>query len=102
MGGDARALALDMNLIALRSGLPGDAGGSELDAWSRLEEIRAPATIAWGELDVPGISVVCRELERRLGDVRHAGELPGVAHLPSLERPGEVTELVAGAIATER
>ena len=87
-----------MNGVALRSGLPEGAGGSGLDAWSRLAEIGAPATIAWGNLDVPEIIATCRELARRLGDVRDTIELPGVAHLPGLERPDEVTGIVATAI----
>jgi pimeloyl-ACP methyl ester carboxylesterase len=98
VGGGARELALDMNGVALRSGLPEGAGGSGLDAWSRLAEIGAPATIVWGDLDVPEIIATCRELARRLGDVRDTIELPGVAHLPGLERPDEVTGIVATAI----
>jgi pimeloyl-ACP methyl ester carboxylesterase len=98
VGGGARELALDMNMVALRSGAPEDAGGSGVDAWPRLEEIRAPATIVWGDLDEPYVAVACRELERRLGDVRAAIELHGVAHLPSLERPDELTAIIADAI----
>jgi pimeloyl-ACP methyl ester carboxylesterase len=98
VGGAARELALDMNGVALRSGLPEGAGGSGLDAWSRLAEIGAPATIVWGDLDVPEIIAMGQELARRLGDVRGTIELPGVAHLPGLERPDEVTEIVATAI----
>ena len=98
VGGDARELALDMNAIALRSGAPEDAGSNGVDAWSRLEEIRVPATIAWGELDEPDAAVVGHELERRLRDARPAVVLPGVAHLPSLERPDLVVDLIAGAM----
>jgi pimeloyl-ACP methyl ester carboxylesterase len=98
VGGAPRRLALDMNGLALRSGASEDAGASELQTWSQLEEIRAPATILWGELDEPGAAVACRELERRLGDVRAAIELPGVAHLPMLERPDELTRLIAEAV----
>ena len=102
VGGDARELALDMNAIALRSGAPEDAGSSGVDAWSRLEEIRVPATIAWGELDEPDAAVVGHELERRLRDARPAVVLPGVAHLPSLERPDLVIDLIAGAMGLGR
>jgi pimeloyl-ACP methyl ester carboxylesterase len=98
VGGAARELALDMNGVALRAGAPEGAGASGVDAWSRLEEIKAPATILWGELDEPSAEVACRELERRLGDVRAAIELPGVAHLPMLERPDLVVEAIAEAV----
>jgi pimeloyl-ACP methyl ester carboxylesterase len=100
--GAARELALAMNEVALRSGAPEDAGAGDVDAWSRLEEIRAPATIAWGELDEPAAEFVCRELARRLGDARPAIRLPGVAHLPSLERPDLVVDLVAEAMGLRR
>jgi pimeloyl-ACP methyl ester carboxylesterase len=102
VGGDARELALDMNAIALRSGAGEGDGDGGVDAWSRLEEIRAPATIAWGELDEPDAAVVGRELERRLGDARRAVVLPGVAHLPSLERPDLVVDLIADAMGLRR
>jgi pimeloyl-ACP methyl ester carboxylesterase len=98
VGGPARELALDMNRIALESGAAEDAGASGVDAWSRLEEIEAPATIVWGDLDVPELVVACRELERRLRDVRAAIQLSGVAHLPMLERPDELTTVIAEAI----
>ena len=102
VGGDARELAFAMNDVALRSGAPEDAGQGDVDAWSRLEEIRAPATIAWGELDEPDAAVVCRELERRLRGAHEAIMLPGVAHLPALERPELVVELIAGAMGLRR
>jgi pimeloyl-ACP methyl ester carboxylesterase len=98
VGGDGRELALDMNGTALRSGTPEGAGASGLETWSRLEEIRAPATIAYGTLDLPDAAVTCRELERRLGDARALIELPAVAHLPSLEIPDRVAEIVAEAV----
>jgi pimeloyl-ACP methyl ester carboxylesterase len=98
VGGEARELALDMNLTALRSGTPEGAGASGLETWSRLEEIRAPATIVYGTLDLPDAAVVCRELERRLGDARALIELPDVAHLPSLEVPDRVAEIIAEAV----
>jgi pimeloyl-ACP methyl ester carboxylesterase len=98
VGGEARELALDMNGIALRSGMPEDAGASGLDAWSRLGEIGAPATIVWGDLDHPELIATCRELADRLGNVRAGIELQGVAHLPSLERPEEVSEIIATAM----
>jgi pimeloyl-ACP methyl ester carboxylesterase len=98
VGGAARALALDMNAIALRSGVPEDAGSSGLDAWTRLEEIRVPAALAWGDLDVPIVIDRCRELARRLPGVRETHVLEGTAHLPYLERPQPVADLIAGAV----
>jgi pimeloyl-ACP methyl ester carboxylesterase len=49
--GAARSLALDMNAIILRNGVPEDAGDSGVDAWNRLDEVRVPVTVACGDLD---------------------------------------------------
>jgi pimeloyl-ACP methyl ester carboxylesterase len=98
VGGSARALALDMNSIALRSAVPEDAGGSGLDAWSRIEEIRVPATLAWGDLDVPVVVDRCRTLAERLPELREARILHGTAHLPYLEQPHAVAELIRDAV----
>lgn len=86
-----------MNGTALHSGQPEDAGVGDEDAWSRLEVVRAPATVVWGALDLPFARARCRVLSERLPDVREAVELPGVAHLPMLERPDLVTGLIASA-----
>lgn len=96
--GDARALALTMNATALASGMPEGSGATEGDAWSRLGSIEVPVTVAWGSLDIPVIIDRCRELAERLGDPRGAVELPGMAHLPSLERPDLAASLIADAI----
>ena len=98
VGGAARALALDMNAIVLRSDVPDDAGTSGLDAWSRLEEIDVPATLAWGDLDLPIVIDRCRELAERLPAVRETRVLAGTAHLPYLEQPQAVAELIRDAV----
>ena len=53
VGGEARALALDMNAIILRNGAREDEGGSGVDAWRRLDEVQVLVTVACGDLDVP-------------------------------------------------
>ena len=94
VGGAARELALAMNTIALGYEAEGEAaGGAGIDAWARLEEITAPATVAWGELDVPVVIETSRAVARRIPGAR-AVPIPGVAHLPSLERPEELAALV--------
>jgi pimeloyl-ACP methyl ester carboxylesterase len=98
VGGTARALALDMNATALRSEVPEDAGGAGLDAWSRIEDIRVPAILAWGDLDLPIIIERCRTLAGRLPGLRETRVLAGTAHLPYLEQPHAVTELVRDAV----
>ena len=56
-------------------------------AVERLGELRCPALVITGELDQPSMLAGAFEIARRTG----AGhiEIPGAAHLPNLERPGE-------------
>jgi len=91
--GEARRLFLDMNAIALRS----PPVGRDLDAtlaFHRLGEISVPTLVVSGTLDFPHIQERCRHIARTvLNGSFH--ELEDVAHLPSLERPANVTGLLA-------
>jgi pimeloyl-ACP methyl ester carboxylesterase len=91
--GQARRLFLDMNAIALRS----PPIGADLDvapAFHRLGEISAPSLVISGDLDFPHIQERCHHIATMmLNGSRH--ELTGTAHLPSLERPAEITGLLA-------
>jgi len=98
VGGEARALALDMNAIILRNGDREDEGGSGVDAWSRLDEVQVPVTVACGSLDVPFLVARSRDLAARLPCAR-CRELPGMAHQPYLEDPRQVADLLLGALA---
>jgi pimeloyl-ACP methyl ester carboxylesterase len=98
VGGEARSLALDMNAVILRNEGGEDTGGSGVDAWRMLDEIRVPVTVGCGALDVPFLIARSRELADRLPAGRYR-ELPGMAHQPYLEDPGQVAELVLDAIA---
>lgn len=90
--GQARRLFLDMNAIALRS----PPIGSNLDiepAFHRLGEISAPSLVICGDLDFPHIQERCRHIATMmLNGSRDV--LTGAAHLPSLERPADVTDLL--------
>lgn len=98
VGGAARALALDMNAIVLRNGAREGEGGSGVDAWSRLDEVKIPVTVACGGLDARFLDGRSRELARRLPIARYR-DLPGMAHQPYLEDPGRVADLILGALA---
>ncbi|GGF00639.1 alpha/beta hydrolase [Aliidongia dinghuensis] len=91
--GPARQLFLDMNAIALRS----PPVGSNLDispAFDRLGEISAPSLVIWGDLDFPHIQERSRHVATTMPN-GSALQMTGVAHLPSLERPADVTGLVS-------
>jgi len=95
--GAPRELALAMNAIALAAEWPEDARLPEPDTWSRLEEIHVPATVVWGELDLPFLIAGCRLLAERLPNAGQPIVLPGVAHLPGLEAPGRVAAVIRDA-----
>jgi pimeloyl-ACP methyl ester carboxylesterase len=97
VAGEARALALEMNAIALTNGAEG-LPAEGIDAHSRIEEIALPATVAWGELDIPLMMEGWRRLAERLPAAGEPALIAGTAHLPFLERPDEVAALIAGAI----
>jgi len=97
VSGPLRDLALDMNEIILRNGVPETDGASEVDAWNRLGEVTAPATVACGDLDVAYLVTCSRELAEWLPQGQHR-VLPGTAHMPFLEQPGIVAQLIADAM----
>jgi len=91
--GAARDLLLDMNGIALRC----PPFGSEVDIrpfFHRLHEIAVPTLVVWGDLDFPYVQERCRQVVASVPDAE-SHEMPGVAHLPNLERPAEITTLIA-------
>ena len=97
VGGAARALFSAMNRVILEVGAPDSAGDAGVDAWTRLGEVTVPVTAAWGDLDLPCDLPFYAETVRRLGQ-GPARVLPGVAHLPGLERPALVADLVREAL----
>jgi pimeloyl-ACP methyl ester carboxylesterase len=97
VSGPARELALAMNAIALKNDIPEESGKSGITAWSRLEEIGVPVTVACGDLDLPFIIARSKELADWLPKSRHQ-VFEGMAHLPYLEQPAVVADLIISAI----
>lgn len=94
--GPARDLLLDMNGIALRS----PPFGSDVDVqpfFHRLHEIAVPTLVIWGDLDFPYVQERCRQVVAAVPGAE-GREMSGVAHLPSLERPAEITTLIAAFV----
>jgi pimeloyl-ACP methyl ester carboxylesterase len=97
VSGPARDLALAMNTIVLRNDVDDEEGSAGVDAWSQLEQISTPATVAWGDLDLPELIADCEVLAARLPRARRV-VLPGTAHLPYLEQPKLVADLIREAV----
>ena len=96
--GAPRELFALMNERILEVAAPDGAGEAGLDTWSRLDEVQTPVLVTWGALDIPADEPFYAETARRLG--RGPGRvLPGVAHLPGLERPEAVADLVREVVA---
>jgi pimeloyl-ACP methyl ester carboxylesterase len=92
VGGDVRALFLDMNGRALAAADPGE----EIEppsAWDRLEDLTVPTLVVFGDLDLEYLRSNAEGLTARARDARFL-LLEGVAHLPMLEAPGQFTEVV--------
>jgi pimeloyl-ACP methyl ester carboxylesterase len=97
VSGPVRTLALEMNAVALKNEMPEESGKSGLAAWSRLEEIAVPVIVACGDLDLPFVVSRSKELCDWLPDAQHH-VLPGVAHLPYLENPAMIAELISSSL----
>jgi pimeloyl-ACP methyl ester carboxylesterase len=99
VSGPARDLALAMNEIILRNDVPDDAGSTGIEAWPQLEQIRVPVTVACGELDLPFLLEQCEQIAARIPQARHV-VLPAVAHLPYLEQPELVADVIRETLRT--
>jgi pimeloyl-ACP methyl ester carboxylesterase len=73
-------------------------GDSAVEAWPRLGELDLPVTLATGDLDAGYLQVRTAQLLGRIPGAARA-DLPGTAHLPSLDRPELITELVSDLVS---
>lgn len=97
VGGARRGLVLDMNGLVLAHGVADTDGASDLDVWGRLGEVEQEAVVACGGLDVPFVVSRSRQVAELLPRGRYV-ELVGMAHLPYLEEPAVVADLVVDAV----
>ncbi|WAI82276.1 MULTISPECIES: alpha/beta fold hydrolase [Achromobacter] len=89
VAGAARQRFLEMNAAILQSRHVA-ASVDDLPTYGRLNEIRKPTLVMWGDCDFPHIQARSRQVATMLTD--GAGQaLSGTAHLPSLDRPAELT-----------
>jgi pimeloyl-ACP methyl ester carboxylesterase len=100
VGGASRALFEDMNRGILAAAAPDDAGDAGLDTWRTLDRIAVPVLAAWGDLDIPADIPFYEETARRIGQ-GPGRTVPGVAHLPGLEEPALVADLVREVVRSD-
>ena len=97
VGGAARRLFLDMIGIALSA----PATGTNLDrtpSYGRLGTITAPTFVIQGDLDFPHIQARSRHIAETVPGGSWY-EMTGVAHLPALERPDVLADLITNFLA---
>ncbi|HEX6707833.1 MAG TPA: alpha/beta hydrolase [Albitalea sp.] len=92
VSGAVRELFLAMNQIALHAPDPGPVVDAP-SAWTRIEQVEAPALLVWGDLDLPHLRSRCELLATRLPQVQRV-VMEGTAHLPGLESPARFNALL--------
>ncbi len=91
--GARRALALDMNRIALHADSPGHEPAAPVGAWSRLSELRCPVLVVVGDLDLGHIQERCRVMTSQIPGA-HLIVMKDAAHLPGFEQPAAFAALL--------
>jgi pimeloyl-ACP methyl ester carboxylesterase len=86
-----------MNQVALEAEDPGERI-SPRPAFDRLDELDVPALLAVGEYDIAYERELTKRMAASLPNARSM-TLPAVAHLPQLEEPVVVAELIADFVA---
>lgn len=97
VAGPARELFLDMNRIALDAPDPGERR-DDVDAWQGAAAIDVPTLVMIGEYDLDHTQGGAVHLAATISGARLV-ELPGVAHLPHLERDPLTLREIAGFVA---
>lgn len=97
VSGAPRALLHDMIAAITRRDEGGGGKAGVPEAWSLLEQIEAPAVIACGEFD----TLLLEPLQELAGRMPRAvfHLLPGTTHLPMLDQPGAIAQLIATTVA---
>lgn len=86
-----------MNDKALRAANPGVAT-EEPSAWERVEAIRAPTLVLWGDLDLPLLQERSSVLAQRIPGAE-SFVLQGTAHVPALEAPQQFNSVLVRYLA---
>jgi pimeloyl-ACP methyl ester carboxylesterase len=92
IAGPLRALALEMNRVALHADSPGHEPEPP-DAWSRLAEVHCPTLVVVGDLDLGHMQARAQWLATQIpGAILEV--MVGAAHLPAYEQPAAFVALL--------
>ncbi|GAA2912492.1 alpha/beta hydrolase [Streptosporangium fragile] len=92
-GPEARARQMEMQRDAFRAQLAADPEPSQLAGEIDLAAVTMPTLVVTGGHDLPYFRMTARHLAERLPSARLV-DLEWAGHLPSMERPEEVTTLI--------
>jgi pimeloyl-ACP methyl ester carboxylesterase len=95
--GPARELMLAMNATIISNQGDENSGGDGRHAWDDLEKVDLPTWVCWGDLDVPVLLDRCRTVAARIPLARQV-VWQGLAHLPYLESPQVVADVIRDAV----
>lgn len=84
---------MQWTIFSQMQGEHGEEEGLSPSAIDRLEQIPCPTMVIVGEQDLPEFGSLSQQVARRIPNATHV-ILPGVAHLPSMEKPEEFNPLV--------
>ena len=70
-----------------------EARSPEPTSGDRLGDVAAPTLVTVGDLDQPDMVAIAEKLAAGIPGAQHV-VIPGVAHLPPMERPAEFASLV--------
>jgi pimeloyl-ACP methyl ester carboxylesterase len=90
-----RRKVFEMNLMALKYEKMGLGKEKPLDppAVQRIQELKLPTLIVYGDLDTPYIVAAADFMARHIAGAKKA-LMPGTAHVPNMERPAEFNQQV--------
>jgi pimeloyl-ACP methyl ester carboxylesterase len=95
--GQTRQLFFEMNGLALRSPPIGADNDVLPAAFQRLGEIAVPSLVICGDLEFPHIQERCRLIAPMMLNGSHH-VVSGTGHVPSLDRPADITRLLTAFI----
>lgn len=70
----------------------------EPPAAARLNELRVPTLVVYGDLDVPAVPLIAQRLAREVASARSV-VMHGTAHVPNMEQPHEFNRIVLDFLA---
>lgn len=90
---------MQRDAFAVQLGVDAELEANDPPVAARLAEIGAPALVAVGADDVADVHRVAARLAAELPNARPVVTVPGAAHLPALERPETVADLLIAFLA---